>query len=159
MDDPILLTRQPARVLRHVPNLILLVPLAKLDELWPNPFKEDSWLHAGDVGSKEFYNLVRVAYEEEHQDPGIFCTVTRDAKEHWPALKHAQRIAALARKGWRKPIDVDVWLDGNWTLLDGNHRLGAARFLDHEMVKIIAGGSIDVMEEFFDMEIVCSTAN
>lgn len=61
---------------------------------------------------------------------------------------HAARIAYLVRHGWKDAIEVDVGVPvlgyvPDWIVTDGNHRLAAAIYAQHEVIECSVAGQMD----------------
>lgn len=117
-------------------------------ELWvciddlPDPFEIWPWLPPDvPLTLKEVTEAIAenrfVELQYEGPSYGFF--------EDWDREKHIGRVAFFCMFGW-DPIDVEVSIDGEITLLDGHHRVAAARYLGHQVMDAIGGGYIDELD-------------
>lgn len=76
---------------------------------------------------------------EEHQEPFSFHEIQGGASGPtdpcivYTRSHHAARIRTLASspEGW-DPIEIDVSESGEWTVMDGHHRLAAAYYIGRD---------------------------
>lgn len=112
----------------------------KLIKLFGNPLS--IWVSDRTVRPSQVYAALKAGRLRDEQ----FCTpaLTSDGrKDHWSTREHAERIAFLIKKGWTRPIDIEVgggFMGIHDELMDGHHRLAAAWFAWHKTILASCGG-------------------
>lgn len=118
--------------------------VSKLKELC-DPFEFHPW------GVKVSKTHVREAIE--HGD--LLNSQIQDLRT--PGVKdHAARIAYFIVNGFKDPISLDVGIPSigycpEWIVVDGNHRLASAIFLEQPFIPVQFSGSVDFFKELFDL--------
>lgn len=128
---------------------LITIPLAALLE-YCDPTLDDPW-GCGKIASEDV--LSEVGYSTMRAQPLEYEEELYRSYEY-----NIQRIAFFVQEGWidssedREPITLDIGIEGYtgpWLIVDGNHRVAAAKVRGDESILVDVIGDMDKAEAVF----------
>jgi len=107
-------------------------------DLLPDPYDNCVWLIDSPITVEEVEAAI---------NKGYLLDVPTDVA--FDRSFHVARVAYLVVHGWEDPIEVEASDHITWPVMDGNHRLAAAKFLGMEMVEVQFSGCSSLLEEWY----------
>jgi hypothetical protein len=119
-----------------------------------NPFKNAVWRGMDSPVTKEEVKACLETCPPKGSDMEL---VPMDPFKVCTRQEHAMRIATFVRDFDPTPIDIDVGVPQlgcrvDWIIMDGNHRLAAAFYLNMPTIKASISGSTSYATELLELE-------
>lgn len=126
---------------------VLKLSVAKL-RLFADPFEHNPW----DYASKLTIELVTKCLYYKTYKQEAYPLLQFEDGEAWTLEDHAKRIAYLVVFGWNDAIEVDVGIPDlgyspQWPVMDGNHRLAAAIYMDLDVIEAEVSGDCEILSK------------